>query len=370
MKISIFIKFFPPKHIGGAEIAAYNIAKYFTKKGNEVHVITSRDKGCKRLTFEEGFYVHSLYWLKIKFFGGFLFWINVFLQLRKIKPNIIHFQCIDIGIFAVFLMKILKKPYVVWGQGSDIYQSKFFNKKLLKVVIKNADGVIAMNQDMQQKIKKMYNRDIFIVPTGIDLKRFNNLSRKEIRASLNLKNDEKIILFIGNLRPVKGVIFLIQAMKFIIDKNMNVRLFIVGSGEERKNLENIVKKYDLQKYVTFFGRVSNLKISENIVASDLFVLPSLSEGFPLVILEAMASGLPIIASNVGGLSEIIKDFENGFLVKPKNPEKIAEKVIFLLNDEKLRKTISKNNKEEAKKYCWKNVIEKLENIYFKLTNNV
>jgi glycosyltransferase involved in cell wall biosynthesis len=240
----------------------------------------------------------------------------------------------------------------------------------LNIVIKNADAVIAMNQDMKQKIKRMYNRDIFIVPTGIDFKRFNNLSRKEIRASLNLKNDEKIILFIGNLRPVKGVMYLIHAMKFIIDKNMNVRLFIVGGGKERDYLENLVKKYDLQKYVTFFGRVSNLKISENLVTSDLFVLPSLSEGFPLVILEAMASGLPIIASNVGGLSEIIKDFENGFLVEPKNPEKIAEKVIFLLNDEKLRKTISKNNKEVAKKYSWENVIEKLEKIYFKLTNNV
>ncbi len=99
------------------------------------------------------------------------------------------------------------------------------------------------------------------------------------------------------------------------------------------------------------------------VASDVLVLPSLSEGFPVTILEAMASGLSIVATTVGGLPEIVKDGENGFLVEPNNYGQIAEKVILLLEDEELRYKISKNNKERTKRYSWGHAVDKLEEIY-------
>jgi len=99
-------------------------------------------------------------------------------------------------------------------------------------------------------------------------------------------------------------------------------------------------------------------------ASDVFVLPSLSEGFPVTVVEAMASGLPIVATTIRGLPEIIKDGKkNGFLVEPKNPEQIAEKVLLVLENDKLRERISEKNKEKAKGYSWEAVIEKLERVY-------
>lgn len=97
--------------------------------------------------------------------------------------------------------------------------------------------------------------------------------------------------------------------------------------------------------------------------SDVFVLPSLSEGFPVVSLEAMASGLPIVATKVGGLPEIVKDGENGFLVEPKSPEQIAERVLLFLNNDELRQRISRNNKEKVKEYSWGSVVSKLERLY-------
>jgi glycosyltransferase involved in cell wall biosynthesis len=98
-------------------------------------------------------------------------------------------------------------------------------------------------------------------------------------------------------------------------------------------------------------------------ASDVFALPSLSEGFPIVSLEAMASGLPIVATKVGGLPEIVEDGQNGFLVEPRNPGQIAERALLLLNNDKLRQRISGNNKEKVKEFSWENVVSRLEGLY-------
>ena len=135
--------------------------------------------------------------------------------------------------------------------------------------------------------------------------------------------DEKIIIFVGALRPVKGVRYLIEAMKVIIDENRTTKLFIIGDGVERESLERLVEKLGLGDHVNFIGKVPNERVPEYMIASDVFVLPSLSEGFPVTILEAMASGLPIVATNVGGLPEIIKENENGFLVKQKRERAVC-----------------------------------------------
>jgi glycosyltransferase involved in cell wall biosynthesis len=368
MKISIFVKLFPPRSLAGAEIAAYNLAKYLTKKGDEVHVITSIDKGQKKVTFDEGFYVHYFLWPKIKFFGGFLFWISVFLQLRKIKPNIMHFQSVEIGVFPAFLMKIQKKHYVLWAQGSDVYFQSMVKRLESKIILKNADAVVALTEDMKNHIKIIYNRDIFVIPNGIDLNKFEYLPKDDFYSKFGFGKNTKIILYVGTFRPVKGLKYLIEAMKIIDDKEK--KLVIIGYGEEKTDLENLVKNLKLENCVTFIGKTPNNEIIRYMASSDVFVLPSLSEGFPITILEAMASGLPIVATKVRGLPEILKDGQNGFLVEPANPEQIAEKVLLLLNDEKLRKIISKNNLEEVKKYDWKIVIDKLENLYSDIIKNI
>ena len=367
MIISIFVKMFPPKRLGGTEIATYNIAKYLSKK-YKVHVFTTLDKGLPNESFVEGFYVHRVHWPNIRFFGGLLFFFNLARFLKKIKPDIIHSQNIEFGKHLFLLNKFLRKAYVIWARGSDVnflYMDKY--DWILKKTLKNADAVISLTDDMKKKIREVCDREIFVIPNGIDLNLFEGLSKKELRKKFGFNESEKIILYVGTLRPVKGITHLIEAVNIVSEKNK--RLLLIGHGEERKHLENLVKKLKIENIVTFVGVVPNKKVIEYMVASDVFVLPSLSEGFPNVILEAMASGLPIVASNVGGLPEIIKNVENGFLVDPKNPEQIAEKILIILNDEKLRKTISRNNKEEAKKYSWEKVIDRLEKIYFKVTYN-
>jgi N-acetyl-alpha-D-glucosaminyl L-malate synthase BshA len=363
MKIVILSHGFPPYHLGGTELATYDLTKNLARIGHEVHVITRMDSGLPKNNFEEGFYVHRISWRKIRFLGGLLFLIMSLRCLKKIKPDIIHTQSISEGLPAIIFKRVLNTPSVIWAQGSDVYQTKFLDKILLDIVTKNADAVIALTEDMREKLKKIYNGDIFVIPNGVDLKRFKYLSRKEIRNNLNITDDERIILFVGNLRPVKGVKYLIQAMKLINDKNRYVRLFVVGAGPERDYLENLTKELDLKKYINFVGRVSSFKIPEYMIASDLFVLPSLSEGLPLVILEAMASGLPIIASKIGGLPEIVRDKENGFIIEPQQVEKISENILLLLENDNLREQISKNNKDKVKEFDWEAIAVKLEKIY-------
>lgn len=366
MKISIFVSWFPPERLGGTEIATFNIAKHLSKK-HEVHVFTRLDEGLPKESSVEGFYVHRIPWRNIKFFGGLIFWFNIFRLLKKIKPDIIQAQTVESGMDLFILNKLFRKPYIIWGRGSDAY-FLFRNKKdwVLKQALKNVDAVISLTDDMKKQIMKVYDREIFIIPNGIDLDVFEGLSKENLRKKFGFKKDEKIILYVGRFHPIKGSTYLIDAVKNINDKNK--KLLLIGRGEERNYLEELVKKFKIENIVTFVGRIPNKEVFEYMVASDVLVLPSLSEGFPNVILEAMASGLPIVATKVGGLPEIVNIGENGFLVEPKNSEQIAEKISLLFKDEKLRKRISRNNIEEVKKYSWESVVDRLEKIYFEVTN--
>jgi len=313
--------------------------------------------------------VHRVPWPNIRFFGGLFFLINSARLLKKINPDIIHTQIIEFGKDIFLLDKLLRKPYVIWARGSDV-NFLFINKNsfMLKQTLKNADAVISLTDDMKKKIKKFHDREIFVIPNGIDLNGFEGLSKVELRKKFGLNKTEKTILYVGTLRPIKGLTYLIEAVKNTDEKNK--RLFLVGYGEEREHLENLVKKLKIENIVTFVGKVPNKDVFEYMVASDVLVLPSLSEGFPNVILEAMASGLPIIATKVGGIPKIVNNEVNGFLVDPKNAKQICEMLLLLFKDEKLREKISDNNKIEAKKYSWESVINDLEKVYYKITDNI
>lgn len=368
MKIAIMVSGFPPRWLGGTELATHDIARHLVKRGYEVHVITSLDEAVPKDSIEEGFYVHRIGFPKIKFLGVVVFWLKALRVLKRINPDIVHAQSTGIGISAFLAKKLLGKPYVVYCRGSEVYLSWLFTKPMLKLALKNANAVIALTEDMKAEIQKICSGEILVIPNGIDLESFENFSREKARAKLQIKMGEEVILFVGTLRPIKGVKYLIQAMDIIAKQDAGIKLVLVGDGEERQALEELVKELDLEEDVKFIGKVPNEEVPEYMVGSDAFVLPSLSEGFPNVVLEAMASALPIVASKVGGLPEIVKDGENGFLVEPKNPGQIAEKVLLLFGGEELRKSISRNNKEKAKDYSWESVVERLEEVYLEVLN--
>jgi len=363
MKIAILVSMFPPAHIGGAEIAAQNTAKCLTQKGHDVSVITSCGKDLPRRYTEDGFLVNRIYYPEIKYFGVMIFWIRCLFLIKKINPDIVHSQGVQIGLPSFLAKKIFGIPYVAYCRGSDVYLPWKFKKTVSRLVLNSADAVIALTDDMKNEVQKNCKKNIIVIPNGISLGKYKELPKQVIRDKFKIHPDEKIIVFVGSLRPVKGLKYLIEAFKIINKKNPMARLFLVGDGPERHSLEDIAEKDGLKAKVNFIGQIENDEIPKYMAAADIFVLPSLSEGFPGVVLEAMASGLPIVATKVRGLPEIVKDGENGFLVEPENPGQIAEKALALLGGDKLREKISNNNKEKAKGYSWEKVIDKIEKAY-------
>lgn len=363
MKIAILVLLFPPKWLAGTEIATYNIARHLAKRGHEVHVITLLDEGLPKESLEQYFYIHRIRFPRIKFLGIIILWVKVLLLLKRINPQLVHVQSIAIGIAAFLAKKLLKKPYVVWGRGSEVYLPWLFKNRISRLVLRNADAVIALTEDMKTEMQKICNRDAYVIPNGIDLERFENLSRDEMRGKLQAKAGEKLVISVGRFRPEKGVRYLIEAMEIIRQKGQPVKLLLGGEGPEEENLKQLVEQLNLGSCINFIGQIPNEKVPQYMAAAHVFALSSLSEGFPNVVLEAMASGLPIVASKVGGLPEIIREGQNGFLVEPKNPEQIAERVLLFLNNDELTQRISRNNKQKVKEYSWGSAVSRLERLY-------
>jgi len=343
-------------------MVTWNIARHLAKKNHKVHVITSGDVSLKKESLEEGFKVHRLRYPKVRFFGFLVFFIKTLLTLKKINPDIVHAQSFLIGLNALVFKKLFGKPYLLSDHGA-IYFNWSFRNQISKLVMRDADGVVALTDDMKKEMLKVHHREIHVVPNGIDLEIFETLPRDEVRQRLHIKAEEKLIIFVGRLRPEKGLNYLLNAMEIIKQKEHSAKLILVGGGPEESHLELLAEKLELNDCVKFVGQIPNERVSEYMAASDIFILPSLSEGFPVVILEAMASGLPIVTTRVTGLPEIVNNGENGFLVEPRNPQQLAEKILLLFRENGLREEISRNNKEKVKKYDWKIIIDELEGIY-------
>lgn len=358
MKIAILLGHFPPKWLAGTEIATYNLADHLARRGHEVHVITSHDSGLPELSEENGFYIHRIAWPKTRFIGIVTFWVKICLTIRKVKPEIIHSQSLLIGVPAWAAKKFLKIPYVIWGQGSDIYLPIRFTRMTSKPILQNADAVLALTEDMKQKMREIYERKIYVVPNGVDLERF------KISLGDKKEGDPKMIIFVGRLHPVKGVQYLIEAMAIIHRKMPNVKLVLVGDGVERSRLEELAKRLDLNGCIQFAGQVPQERIPQVMHQADIFSLLSLSEGFPVVLLEAMAAGLPIVATNVGGIPDIVEEEVNGYLVNVRSPEEISEKILFLLQNNEIWEEISATNREKAELFTWYKVADTVEKIYF------
>jgi glycosyltransferase involved in cell wall biosynthesis len=295
---------------------------------------------------------------RIGFIGTLLFWVKIFLKIRIIKPDIVHAQDLWMGTPAFLARKILKIPYIVWGQGNDVYHPNNLCRITTKPILQNAYAILALTENMRIKLNNIFNSEIYVVPNGIDLEEYNDVTQNPER-----KPGTKNILFVGSLYPVKGVQYLITAMKKIHEDIPDARLILVGDGVERERLVALSIQLGIQKYVQFVGKVPHKEVQTFMQQADVFVLPSLSEGFGIVILEAMACGLPIVATRVGGIPEVIKNDINGYLVEPKRPDEIAEKILILLQNDQLRNEISRTNVAAVKAYAWENIVDQLEYVY-------
>jgi teichuronic acid biosynthesis glycosyltransferase TuaC len=300
------------------------------------------------------------------------FILSFYLRSKKYvkECDVIHAQWALSALIGVFLKKRYHKPLILTERGAsaNLAVKNKLMKMVFKWVLKNCDFITANNENQIEIMGSLGVSDAKLkaVPNGFDLNSFKPRNKVKTRAKLGLAQDKKIILFVGWLIERKGLNYLLDSMSQI--KNQNALLLVIGEGLLELKLKEYTKKLGISDQVKFLGSKHPDELPYWMNASDILVLPSLSEGRPNVVGEAMASGLPVIASNVNGTPEFIEDGQNGFLVPAKDSKAITEKLLKLLDSEEMRFDIGKKAHESIieKKLTWENCASNYRNIYNKI----
>jgi len=368
-------------------------ARKLREKGVEVEVFTSSYRGQKsntvynipvhrfryfparweRLTYEEAVperLKHKpIYWLILPFYLA-CGCLNMFFLLLNRHYNVIHIYW--------------PLPHIIFGAVGKVFfripiVSSFFGVELrwvktklpilipfIKWAIKISDITTAISTYTARETTELQPADIKIIPFGAAYS-------PEGKSIKRKKTSPPIVLFVGRLVERKGVVYLLRAIKLL--KDIPLKLIIVGDGPERKNIEEEVKKLNLETKVEIAGKVDDDTLMELYEKASVFVLPACvdkrgdTEGLGVVLIEALTYEVPVIASKVGGILDIVKDGETGLLVPEKDPSALAKAIKQLLTDTKLAKELAKQGRAFVEKqFSWERVTKDIIKLYKTLSN--
>lgn len=271
---------------------------------------------------------------------------------------------------AKSMLKPRKLPVVTTLHGTDItlVGSDHSYLPITKFSIEQSDGVTAVSQYLKEATLKTFGvkNQIEVVYNFVNCDNYRPSENPELRESYT-PNGEKILIHLSNFRPVKRPTDVIEIFQRVQSK-IPAALLMVGDGPERSSAEWLSRYLHLEKKVHFLGKRDN--IEDLIGISDLLLLPSDNESFGLVALEAMACKVPVIVSNVGGLPEVVTDGVEGFLVEPRNVDKMAERALQILTDDSLRLKMGERAREGARaRFCASKIIPQYEAFYEKVLDN-
>ena len=242
-----------------------------------------------------------------------------------------------------------------------------------KKAVPIADALIAFTAEEKDNLISIYGAQpekVKVIPCGVDTDLFRPMDKGKARSELGLPNSSQILLFAGRIQPFKGIDILLRAVACLLD-NRELHLFIIGgdseSDDELTRLRTLSTELGLDGKVTFSGAMEHGEMPLFYSAADICVVPSYHESFGLVAVEALACGIPVVASRVGGLATIIKDGETGYLVDKLSPEAFAQRLELLLGDEKLQRRMGDAARPSVMKYEWSMVARQVLNVYEELT---
>jgi glycosyltransferase involved in cell wall biosynthesis len=298
--------------------------------------------------------------------------------LKKEKPDILHLNSSMsgfIGSIAGRLARvkkiiytthglILNEPNLAWPVKLFYWLCEWIGNKLTHqiITVSNFDkkSILSYRLAPEKKITTIHN--------GLDRDQLLFFDKNEARSFLKKKYDiskGKILIgTIANFYENKGLIYLLKAAKKITHKNENIVFVVIGDGGPlKKEIIKEIKKYNLEKNFLLLGSISSA--FKYLKAFDILVSSSIKEGFPYFMVEALASGIPIVATRTGGIPEIIENNKNGLLIKPKKEKEIITAISKILGDKKIQKTFQENNSQKIKKFTLKKTFEKTIKIYQK-----
>jgi len=315
--------------------------------------------------------------LKRMKYGRFLFPLQIFydaLRLRtaikKINPDIIHIQS-TVPTFSFFGINAGKQyPVVITLHGYFKEESRFhsgiekifnvlFSTPLERWALKRIPYVITVCPQLQETIQQFSSSTIVTIPNGIDLAQIQAIRPFPPFTS-------PTVFYVGMLNKRKGVDDLIRAIPSVKNEIKDVKVYIAGTGPELNKLKNLAKSLGLEENVSFLGFITDEKKISYMKSTDVFVLPTYWESFPLVLLEAMACGRPIISTDVGGNPSAVVDGVNGFLVKPGNWRQISEKLIYLFKNKEIFIKMGEESIKRALEFDWNPIALQTKELYLKI----
>jgi glycosyltransferase involved in cell wall biosynthesis len=293
------------------------------------------------------------------FFAEYPFIPNLDEIIKKEAPDVIHAHShlFPTSFYSIKIAKKLGIPSVISVHGLMAERETITNllqyiylRSVSSWIFKKSTTIVCETRNQSDQISRLgsSNERVRIVPTPVDTIFFKPCPILE-------KNN--LIVWTGHFVPEKGLKYLIEAAKKVVRTNRNVKFLLIGTGPQRPKLVKMIKNLHLGNNVFLIGPVEKRQIARFLAEASIFVFPSLSEGMPKSVLEAMSTGKPVIASNIPGMSETIKEDENGILVPPRNSEKLANVILKLLGDEKLRENLGRNaRKTVLKRFTWGRIL--------------
>ena len=256
---------------------------------------------------------------------------QAFRLLKEHHIHVMHSHEFATNVYAALLSMVTGVPVVATAHGKNYYGDKWRRRAAYRFTARHS-AMVAVSNDLKRFLTERIGippRDIRVVHNGIDLRHYSvNVANADIRADLGIGTGQRVIGTVGNLFAVKGQTYLLRACKAVASAYPNFVLLVAGEGEQLGPLQEEASDLGIAGNVRFLGFRDD--VPSLLQAMEVFVLPSLSEGLPLSILEALALEKPVVATNVGGIPEIVQDGLTGFLVPPRNPETLADKILLLL----------------------------------------
>jgi 1,2-diacylglycerol 3-alpha-glucosyltransferase len=368
---------------GGVPVVVNRFIDRFTERGHNVTIVTSKCRSKEPVEKRDNLTVYRFPSFTLpKSEGEYALSFPSFHRIRQIYekeaidvlhchvPSLLSLACVlearKKSVPSIATNHLLSETF----SRNLFFDSAKFNNFFYKIVnsfYNLVDLVLCPSIYGLRTLKKYgLNTKALVLSNGIELSKFNpDLDHEQFDKEFGLRDGSKKILYVGRLMEEKGLDVLLNAYNIVNAKIPNTNLVIVGKGHLRRNLEEQANKLGLES-VVFTGFVSDSLLKQAYASSDLFVLPSYAEIQPLVLLEALAMGLPAIGTKVGGVPEMIVDGRNGYLLKPGDHQGLAEKITTLLNDDALREEFSQNSLQVARSHDIEKSADKLERLYHKL----
>jgi glycosyltransferase involved in cell wall biosynthesis len=357
-----------PFNTGGTEIASFSLIRALHKQRCKVYVITGYTN-TQRAHIEIPFKLFRIKTGNIPIIRSIIYFIGSFFTTLKLRSqiDIIHIQPIfPLGLVGIILGRIIKKPTIVYARGADLDVHSYRFKSVIGWIINKASFAIALHKKHKERMQKISNRkQIEVIPNGVSLSKDISCNQEKFLKKTNLESVSfkkiKIVAYCGRLSKVKGIDYLIPAIPSILKNAQNTYFLFIGEGELEKQLKNC----ENSNHILLTGKIAHEEVFGLLKCADIFVLPSIREASSNALLEAMAVGLPIVATNVGGNPAMVAHGRTGILINPRDSVAIANAILDLLLNPQLRNKFKENTLKFIENFSWEKISKKLICIYHK-----